>query len=198
RIDWSTYSRADPTAQPQSYSVDLKPGSNIMDYANRVTATAPDFLDASTTGNNVASNIIGVLNVVLGVLVAILAAIAIAGVFNTMLLTSYERVRDTATLKALGMTPAQVIGMVVASACVIGALGGAIGVPVGVWLHQALLSLMGKAVGEDFPSQFTQSNYNVALLPLLALAGLVVAVLGAVLPAWLAARAPLAEVLRAE
>lgn len=198
RIDWSTYTLAIPTAQPDSYSVDLKPGANITDYANRVTATAPDFLDASTTGNNVAANIIGILDVVLAVLVVILAAIAIAGVFNTMLLTSYERVRDTATLKALGMAPAQVIGMVVASAGVIGVLGGVIGVPVGVWLHQALLTLMGKAIGEGLPSQFTQSTYNVALLPLLALAGLAVAVIGAALPAWLAARSPVAEVLRAE
>jgi putative ABC transport system permease protein len=198
RVDWSTYTQAVPTAQPDTYSVDLKPGANITDYANRVTATAPDFLNASTTGNNVAANIIGILDAVLAVLVAILAAIAIAGVFNTMLLTSYERVRDTATLKALGMTPAQVIGMVVASAGVIGVIGGVIGVPVGVWLHQALLTLMGKAIGEGLPSQFTQSNYNVALLPLLALAGLAVAVIGAVLPAWMAARAPVAEVLRAE
>lgn len=198
RVDWSTYSQADPAAQPQTYSVDLKPGANLTDYANRVTATAPDFLNASTTGNNVASNIIGILNAVLGILVAILAAIAIAGVFNTLLLTSYERMRDMATLKALGMAPAQVIGMVVASACVIGVIGGAIGVPVGVWLHQVVLSLLGNVVGEGLPPQFTSGNYNVALLPLLALAGLAVAVIGAVLPAWLAARAPVAEVLRAE
>jgi ABC-type antimicrobial peptide transport system permease subunit len=57
---------------------------------------------------------------------------------------------------------------------------------------------VGKAIGEGLPSQFTQSNYNVALLPLLALTGLAVAVIGAVLPAWMAARAPVAEVLRAE
>lgn len=198
RMDWSTYSMADPTVQPQFYLVDLRPGADVAAYGNRVAATAPDFLNVSTTGDNVAANIIGILDTVLAALAAILAAIAIAGVFNTLLLTSYERVRDTATLKALGMTPRQVMGMVVSSACVIGVVGGAIGVPVGIWLHQVLLALMGSVIGEGLPSQFTANNYNVSLLPALALAGLLVAVIGAALPAWMTARAPVAEVLRAE
>ncbi|HEX9412641.1 MAG TPA: ABC transporter permease, partial [Ktedonobacterales bacterium] len=72
------------------------------------------------------------------------------------------------------------------------------GVPVGIWLHQALLTAMGSVVGEAFPSQLAQGAYNPVVLPLLALGDIVVAVVGAALPAWLAARAPVAEVLRAE
>ena len=198
RIDWSSLAAVDPSAQPDTYLVNLRPGASVTAFTQRVAATAPDFLDVTSSQSNVAASIIGTLDTVLAALAIILAAIAIAGVFNTLLLTSYERVRDTATLKALGMTPGQVIGMVVSSACVIGLLGGVVGVPLGVWLHQALLTLMGSAIGESLPAQYTHSNYNVALLPLLALAGLLVAVLGAALPAWLAARAPVAEVLRAE
>jgi putative ABC transport system permease protein len=198
-IDWSTYSAANPDAQPHNYLIDLHAGANGAAYAQRVEATAPDYLNVTTSALMYgAASVIAILNVVLAALVAILAAIAIAGVFNTLLLTSYERVRDTATLKALGMTPRQVVGMVVVSACVLGVVGGVIGVPVGVWLHQSLLALMGTAVGEAMPSGITQSAYNPAILPLLALAGVLVAAIGAALPAVMASRQPVAEALRAE
>jgi putative ABC transport system permease protein len=197
-IDWSTYLEADPAAQPASYLVDLQPGANAAAYAQRVAETAPDFLNVTTSAVSGATPIFNILDAVMAALVAILAVIAVAGVFNTLLLTSYERVRDTATLKALGMTPGQVIGMVAASACVLGIVGGIVGVPVGIWLHDALLAVMGPAVGETLPSQITQGAYDPVILPLLALAGVVVAVIGAALPAWLAARAPVVETLRAE
>jgi putative ABC transport system permease protein len=197
-IDWSTYLEVNPTAQPHNYLIDLHAGANAAAYSQRVAATAPDDLNVATSAMNGPASVIAILNVVLAALVAILAAIAVAGVFNTLLLTSYERVRDTATLKALGMTPGQVVGMVVASACVLGVVGGVVGVPVGVWLHQSLLTLMGSAVGEALPSGITERTYNPAILPLLALAGVLVAAIGAALPAWLASRQPVAETLRAE
>jgi putative ABC transport system permease protein len=197
-IDWSTYLEVNPTAQPHNYLIDLHAGTDAAAYARRVAATAPDYLNVTTSVISGATSVFAILNVVLAALVAILAAIAIAGVFNTLLLTTYERVRDTATLKALGMTPGQVVGMVVASACMVGAIAGVVGVPVGVWLHQALLSLMGTAVGEALPSQLTEGAYNLVILPLLALAGVVVAAIGAALPAWMASRQLVAETLRAE
>jgi ABC-type antimicrobial peptide transport system permease subunit len=69
---------------------------------------------------------------------------------------------------------------------------------VGIWLHDALLNVIGLAVGEAIPSQITQGAYNPAILPLLALAGVLVAAIGAALPAWMASRQPVAEALRAE
>jgi putative ABC transport system permease protein len=197
-IDWSTYLEADPAAQPAAYLVDLQPGADADAYAERIAATAPDFVGVTTSSASGAEPILAILDGVLAALVMILAAIALAGVFNTLLLNAYERVRDMATLKALGMTPGQVVGMVVASACVLGVLGGIVGVPLGIWLHQALLTLMGSVIGETLPSQLTQGGYNPLILPLLACAGILVAALGAALPAWMASRQPVAEALRAE
>src|SRR5262249_22925496 len=178
-IDWSTYLEVNPTAQPRGYMIDLRAGANATAYARRVAATAPDYLNVTTSSMNGATPVFAILDVVLAALVAILAAIAVAGVFNSLLLTSYERVRDTATLKALGITPGPVIRMVATSACVLGIAGGAVGVPVGIWLHGALLTVMGRVVGEALPSQITQGVYDPAVLPLLTLAGVVVAVIGA-------------------
>jgi putative ABC transport system permease protein len=198
RLDWASYLQANPQAQPDAYLVDLRPGADVGAYGQRVAASAPDFVSVTTRAANGGASTIDILDTVLAVLVAILAVIAVAGVFNTVLLTTYERVRDTATLKALGMTPRQVVGMVVASAGVVGVVGGVVGVPAGIWLHEKLLTSFGSIIGETLPPQFTQGGYAPLALPLLALAGVAVAAVGAVLPAWLAARAPVAAVLRAE
>jgi putative ABC transport system permease protein len=200
QVDWSSYQAVDHTAQPSLYLVDLRAGANTAAYARQVEATAPDYLSVSTTTTGPAAASIDILNTVLIALVAILAAIAVAGVFNTSLLNIRERIRDTATLKSVGMTPGQVILMVVTSACVLGLLGAVVGIPVGIWLHGVLLTVMTSAVNsnEGLPSQLTQGGYAPLMLPLLALAGIAVAVLGALLPAWMASRAPAATVLHAE
>lgn len=197
-VDWSTYQEVDPTAQPDAYLVDLQPGANATAYAHRIEATAPDYLSVTAGSATGASPVYTILDAVLALLVAILAVIAVAGVFNTLLLSGYERVRDTATLKALGMTPVQVVSMVAVSAGVLGVVGGIVGVPAGIWLHETLVSLLGGAIGETIPAHLTQGGYDPIALPLLGLAGVAVAVIGAALPAWMAARAPVAEVLRAE
>jgi putative ABC transport system permease protein len=200
QVDWSTFLEVDPTAQPAEYLVDLQPGANAAAYSLKVAATAPDYLSVSTGSAGPAEASIGILNQVLIVLVAILTAIAVAGVFNTLLLHIRERTRDAATLKTLGMTPVQVVTMVVSSACVFGLLGAVLGVPAGIWLHETLLDVMSAAVGggEILPRQFTQGVYNPLILPLLALAGIAVAVVGAALPAWMASRTPAATILHAE
>jgi putative ABC transport system permease protein len=200
QVDWSTYQEVSSQAQPSLYLVDLQAGANTGAFARQVEATAPDYLSVSTNTTGPAAASISILNTVLIALVAILAAIAIAGVFNTLLLNIRERVRDTATLKAVGMTPGQIILMVVTSACVLGLLGAVVGIPVGVWLHGALLAVMTSAVAsqDGLPGQLTQGGYSPLQLPLLALAGIGVAVLGAILPAWMASHAPAANVLHAE
>jgi putative ABC transport system permease protein len=198
RFDWSSYLEMLPDAQPDQYTVTLRAGADLQAYARRVSATAPDFLSvqARTAG---ALALIDIANTVLAILAVVLGAIAIAGVFNTMLLNTRERMQDIATLKALGMTPGQVVGMVVSSACVLGLLGGALGVPVGMWLHHTLIDLSTRAIGDPLPASFYQGAFdNLAVLVLLALGGMVAALLGAALPARTAARHSVVEALRAE
>ncbi len=109
---------------------------------------------------------------VIGILALVLVIVSVAGVFNALLLNTCERTQDIATLKALGMTPGQVIGMVIASAVVLGSLGGLLGVPLGIWLHQLLLGLTtSSAIGTPLPDAFYQGTFSPAILPLLALGG---------------------------
>ena len=198
RFDWSSYLEAIPNAQPDFYEITLRPGADPQAYARHVSASAPDFLSVQPRPSGTPS-LIAITNAVIGVLALVLAAIAIAGVFNTVLLNTRERTQDIATLKALGMSPGQVAGMVTSSACVLGLVGGILGIPVGIWLHRALLDIATSTIGDPFPASFYQDAFNnPAILLLLALGGIVAALLGAALPARVAARRSVVEVLRAE
>ena len=64
--------------------------------------------------------------------------------------------------------------------------------------HRAYCSLRLFGLDAGGPRQFTVGAYAPLALPLLALAGIAVAVLGAALPAWMAARSPAATVLHTE
>jgi putative ABC transport system permease protein len=198
RFDWSSYLEALPDAQPDTYTVMLHPGADLQAYARRVSASAPDFLSVQARASGTPT-LIAIANTVIAVLAVVLGVIAMAGVFNTVLLNTRERTQDIATLKALGMTPGQVVGMVISSACVLGLLGGVLGIPLGIWLHRTLLDLTTTAIGDPLPTAFYNGAFaNLAILVLLALGGIVTAVLGAALPARSAARHSVVEALRAE
>jgi putative ABC transport system permease protein len=198
RFDWSSYLEANPTAQPDFYTITVHPGADLQAYARHISASAPGFLSVQARAPGTPA-LIAIANAVIAVLALVLAVIAVAGVFNTVLLNTRERIHDIATLKTLGMSPRQVVGMVASSACVLGLLGGVLGIPVGIWLHRTLLDLTTSAIGDPLPATFYQGAFdNLAVLLLLALGGIVAALLGAALPARSAARRSVVEVLRAE
>lgn len=117
--------------------------------------------------------------------------------FNTVVLETRERTRDMGVTKALGMTPAQTVGVVLASVLLVGAVGGAIGLPVGLLLHGVTVPAMGHSAGLNFPAS-ALDVFGTATLLLLGLGGVLIALLGALLPAVRAARARTVDALRAE
>jgi len=195
-LDWSTITAAVPDLTPSVYQVTLKPGSNLDAYMHRVAAAQPDLLDvqANSTGNT------AFLTVIAGVLfgiAGIVALIAIAGVFNTMLLSTRERVRDTATLKTLGMSPRQVIAMVTTSAGFLALVGGLIAVPAGVALYRLLFDQLSSLGGNITPLAFYDvfAPWELIAIPL---GGIILAVVAAGIPGRWAARTNVVEVLHAE
>ena len=114
-----------------------------------------------------------------------------------MLLNTRERARDTAVLKALGMTPAQVLAMVAAGAVALGIAGGLLGLPAGVAVYRAMMQAAETGLGRHLPESVFVVFSAPGLL-LLALAGVAVALLGSLLPARWAARTRVAEVLHSE
>ena len=196
RFDWSTYAQALPNAAPDSYLVQLTRGTDAAGYVQRVESLEPDALSAEVTVPKTLAPE-SLVNEVGTVLAILLGVIGIAAVFNSVLLTAHERVRDTAILKALGMSPGQVMAMVMASAAVLGIIAGVIGVPVGVALHRLVIQAVGQVIGNDMPPE-AFDVFNPFLLPWLGLAGLLVAMIGGALPARWAGRLPTVAVLHTE
>lgn len=131
------------------------------------------------------------------VIAAVLALIAAAGVFNTLLLNTRERVRDNATLKALGMSPRQMIVMVATSAGFLALLGGVVAVPGGVALSRLLFDLVGTLGGVNVPPAAYGAYASWELVAILS-AGVIVALGAALIPGRWAARTNVVEVLHAE
>ena len=124
---------------------------------------------------------------------------SIGGVFNTVLLETRQRTREVAVLKAIGLTPAQVVAMVIATVVPVGLLAGIIGVPIGL----AGAAARPRATWARSPRRHASPTQVYDVFPLvvllgLGLLGLAIGALGAYLPAQRAARASIAPVLQAE
>jgi putative ABC transport system permease protein len=199
-MDLTTLQGLDPTLQPQLYQVILKPGSNVGSYMHRVASSNPSQLEVQDLGQIIEQQFAPIKNSlqsVLVVVVIVLALIAAFGVFNTVLLNTRERVRDTAVMRTLGLSPGRTVAMVVASASLIGIVGGVIGVPAGLLVYQEVVGLIGNLLGNVLSVNIVDV-YNPAVLPPLAAASVLVAAVAASLPARWAALTSVVDVMRAE
>jgi putative ABC transport system permease protein len=135
---------------------------------------------------------------VVSLLGLVLVAMSVGGVFNTVLLETRQRTREVAVLKAIGLTPAQVVTMVIATVLPAGLVAGVIGVPVGLAAQRLVLGYMGEVAAKTrIPAQVFDVFPFVVLIGL-GLLGVAIGALGAYLPAQRAARAGIASVLQAE
>ncbi|MFD4676082.1 ABC transporter permease [Lentzea sp. NPDC058450] len=191
--DWSTVDVLAPGARASSYLVQTSasretftaavsagdPGLRVLPPRDGTSSTAVIIISASV------------------VLTLVLGAVAALGVFNTVVLNARERRRDLGMLKSIGMTPRQVTVLLVTSMGGLGVLGGLVGVPAGIAAHQFVVPLMARA-GQSDAIDILMNVYHAPSLALLACTGVLIAVLGAVVPARGAARQSIATVLHNE
>ena len=190
---WQTLARSGLTLVPANYDVGLRPGTSPMSYARALGTLGPSYSVNINTNDPFFLTLIGLI----GTLVLLLAIVAGLGVLNTVVLHTRERVHDLGVFKAIGMTPRQTIAMVVCWVAGTGLLAGVIAVPAGMALHRYVLPVMASAAGTGLPASYL-NVYRPAELVLLALAGIMIAAAGAMLPAGWAARTRTAAALRAE
>lgn len=192
-----TIASALPLLRPHEYRVALTDGTDPGGYAQRLTsALRPEGLTASPNQTQT-DPLLVVVQSLTATLTLLLVAVAALGVFNILVLDLRDRVHDLAVHKALGMTPRQTIAMVVASVTGVGLLGGLIGVPVGVAVQHLVVPAMAASGGLHLPDSFVDVYGPATLVPLV-LGGLVIALLGALLPAGWAARTRTLAALRTE
>ena len=188
-------SRFAPDAQPQYFDVALKSGTSTQAYTNNVSAALGHSYRATSTQAST-TQFLAVLTLIM-MLTVLITVVAGLGVLNTVALQIRERAHDIGVYKAIGMTPRQTLLMVVSSVASVGLVAGIIGVPAGVFLHHAVVPVMAHAASSGYPASLL-SVYSPGELILLGLAGLVIAIAGALGPAGWAAKAGTANALRAE
>ncbi|WP_282700430.1 FtsX-like permease family protein [Streptomyces sp. CC219B] len=192
-VDWSTFTALAPDERPIAYHVKLREGTDPAAYARAAAAADPGLNPVAQGPNSVTRTIIGSA----AALTLMLALVSALGVFNTVVLNTRDRRRDLGMLKSIGMTPRQVTSMTVTSMAVLGALGSVLGIPLGMAGYELVVPRMAEAVDITLPPYMTDV-WQAPSLAALALAGLAIAVLGALVPARRAARLTIAEVLRNE
>lgn len=191
--DWSTLQQLSPGRQTDGFEVRAAAGADRRALAAKLHALDPDWDVVARDYKNPNAE----MDVFATVITVVLSLVAALGVFNTVLLNTRERRRDLGMLKSVGMTPRQVVAMIVTSMGMLGLLGGIFGLPLGYGLHALVVPMMEHAQGMDLAPSMIHV-YSAPLLAWMFLAGVGIAVLGALVPARSAARSSIAEVLRSE
>jgi putative ABC transport system permease protein len=132
----------------------------------------------------------------LGYLIAVLMAIgAVFGALNTMYTSVSARTREIATLRALGFGSGPVVAAIMLEAISLALFGGVLGAVL------SFLLLNGAHTATMNMQSFSQMTFSLAVTPRLLAEGVIWATLigacGGLLPAFRAARMPIADALRA-
>jgi putative ABC transport system permease protein len=193
--DFQTLAAIQPGITPGQYDIGLRPGTDEAGYVQGLTSRLGSTYPVLPNQRN--SQVIDLMVGLIGTLTLLLAIVAGLGVLNTVVLHTRERVHDLGVFKAVGMTPRQTIAMVVCWVAGTGLVAGLIAVPAGIFLHGIVLPAMANAADVGMPANLLHV-YHPAEIAGLALAGLAIAVAGALAPASWAAATKTATALHAE
>ncbi|WP_229928421.1 ABC transporter permease [Kitasatospora xanthocidica] len=196
--DAATFTAAGLTPHIDLFNVELADDVNGSDWSTSAAAALSPLNASVQPSSGGGKNIIVItMGALVATLTLMMIAVAALGVLSTVVQDTRERVHDLGILKALGMTPKQTVAMVLTSVTLTGLIAGLIGVPLGVAVEKATLTPMGNAIGRHLPPSVSHVYTTGLLIPLLA-GGIVIALLGALLPAGWAARSRTATALRTE
>jgi putative ABC transport system permease protein len=179
--------------QPGRYQLELVTGADPQEVAAALAAASGGLVAAEPATSFVAP-ILATLPAVMLALVLVLSGIALLGVLNTVWMGVQERTRELGLMKAVGMSGAQTVASVLLAASALAGLGYLAGLLAGIAGTRALLDQLGRGLGFGPIPTHADAALLAAVLPVLVL----VAVLGALLPARRAARLPVAATLRVD
>ena len=132
--------------------------------------------------------------VITDVLYWLAVGVALTGILGAMLALQIERARELAVLRALGMTPGQVGGMVTLQSAIMGLYSGLAAIPLGLLMAEVLIDVINRrAFGWRMEAVVDPGQLGIALL----LAG-GSALAAGLYPAWRAARSVPALAMREE
>jgi putative ABC transport system permease protein len=194
----TTYDRWWTDRAVSSLGLYAAPGTDttsLVETLRRASAGGPDVVIRSNRDLRDASlEIFDRTFAITAVLRILTGVVAFIGVLSALMALQLERMREIGVLRALGLTPRQVWGMVTAETGLMGLIAGLLAMPVGILLATVLVyAINRRSFGWTMP---------VDVQPAMLLQGLALAVGAALLaglyPALRMARAQAAEALRDE
>lgn len=181
----------------QSINVMLESPAAFQRFKDAVTsnpALAVDVVKEREYFQQVSKNISQVISFLAYVVGGIMAVGAVFGALNTMYSAVSERLREIATLRALGFGATAMIVSVLVEALLLAAIGGVVGAAIAwAFFNGNTVSTGGTATG--------QLVFDLSVSPQLMVLGIVwacaIGLIGGLFPAIRAARLPVATALRA-
>ncbi|MEZ0073920.1 putative ABC transport system permease protein [Planotetraspora sp. GP83] len=166
---------------PQFYSLVLRQGADPAEVRARLQAQSLEVDQAVNPADRLA-----VIRVIIVALVVVLALIGLANLLTASALGLRDHVLDLAVLKAMGLTPRQVMATLVTGTGLLAMVGVLLGASAGAFLSRGLIDLEGRGsgVGAGIGRAPTPGMFAAAVLIAIGAALLV-----ALIPARRAARA---------
>lgn len=137
-----------------------------------------------------------------GAILLVIVVLAALGIWNTMTMSVLERTHEIGVLRALGLSRLGTLKLFVGEALAIGVLGGLAGVALGIgpsWLLQKHGLHVGEQTASSTSLEMTERIYGDLTFEGMAFAfclGLLMAVLGSILPALRGASIPPVSAMR--
>ncbi|GIG90285.1 ABC transporter permease [Plantactinospora endophytica] len=195
-VSWSSFVAAYGPGEPDRLLVDLAPGVSTAAGRQALDAALADQPAVRVRGlADQADALSRTLDELLGIFAALLGMsvlVAVLGIGNTLALSVFERRRESATIRALGVSRRQLAAMLLTEAALAGAVGALGGIALGLGLGWTAAMGLISSYGHGLPA------VPVGQLALCAALAAGAAVLASLLPARRAARAPIVSTLADE
>ena len=194
----STYRSLWPDTALTSLGLFLEPGLDASAAAESLRALAPGDAPVAVRSNRTLREAsLAVFDrtfTITGVLRALAFLVAFAGIVGALMALQLERARELAVLRATGLTPGELWGLVVAQTGLMGLSAGLLSAPLGVLLAVLMVEVVNR--------RSFGWTIQLEVGPGVLLQGVALALTGALLaglyPAWRMARTGPAEALREE
>lgn len=178
--------------------LDLAPGVELAAAEARVRAAVaelqPLVLQSQRELVDASLDVFDRTFVVTDVLGLLATTVAFVGVLASLMALELERGRERAVMRAVGMTPGQLAGVVASQTGLIGLVAGLLAIPLGLLMAWLLIFVINqRSFGWSMPMQLSARPLLLALGTALA-----ASLLASLYPAWRQSRTHPAEALRSE
>jgi ABC-type antimicrobial peptide transport system permease subunit len=175
--------------QANAFLLKLRDGEDAEGMRERIERRFPDLTATLSADFTESQEMLAMVTGFTWAVSFLAVVIGGVGVMNTVLMSIFERTREFGTLRAVGWSPARVLGLVLGESVVLCGLGGVVGAALGVGVVEAVKR--APLAGSLFPTTFSVDLFVQGIGTALAL-GLV----GGLYPSWRASRLLPAEAMR--